>query len=105
MVDPDNKLPELHEAQLDKEQLLDLFSDLELVATVLEVRTKSSSGAHSAVLKQSLGELANELWANEIAAIQVVYTHQGHTWFDTLMRNARGVRVVRMRKESVGPSP
>ncbi len=106
MADQDHRasLPALHEAWLDEEQLLDLFSDLELVATVIEIRTKSSSGAHSNAISRSLVGLAAKLWANEVPAVQVVYLYQGQAWLDTLMRNARGVRVVRLRREAAGPN-
>jgi hypothetical protein len=92
-------LPVLHEALLDEVQLRDLFSDLQLVAEVLEVRTKGTDTAHSTAIGYPLFELANRLWSSEIPAAQIVYTHEGRTWVDTLMRHARGVKVVRMQKE------
>lgn len=92
-------LPTLYEAQLDVAQVNDLFTDLEHAAQIHEVRIKHGGTARSKLGGADLPALTSLLWANISQSIQIIYTHKGSTWIDTLMRTPDGAKLVRMRHE------
>lgn len=92
-------LPTLYEAQLDAAQVKDLFTDLEHGAQIHEVRTKHGGTTRSKLGAADLPSLSAQLWGSERQSLQIIYTHKGRTWIDTLMRTTEGVKLVRMRHE------
>ncbi len=93
-------LPTLFEAQLDERQVAELFADLEHAAQIHEVRVKSGGTARSSAMAINLAALSAQLWSSEHQSVQIIYTHQGRNWIDTLLRGASGVKLVRMQQET-----
>lgn len=95
-------LPPLYEAELDERQVAELFADLEHAAQIHEVRVKSGGTARSATMAVDLAALSAQLWSSERQSVQIVYTHRGRTWVDTLLRGPTSVKLVRMQQERHG---
>lgn len=95
----------LYEQELDPAGLAALLTDLELVAEIQAVRVRRAPGRHAeaGALDGDLRASAAALAAGRLDGLQVVYRHQGQLWCDTLMRGARGVRVVRVRLPDEAP--
>lgn len=87
-------LPDVLEATWDRDQIQELFSDLEHGASVKHVQVRTASGAarDSAV---TLGQ-AKQLFEDGTAhAIQIHYEFEGQAWCDTLIVSPTTVRVIR----------
>lgn len=92
-------IPALYEAELDAEQVRDLFTDLEHAAQIHEVRVKSGGTLRSTPTVPDLAALSVQLWSGSNQSLQIIYTHKQRTWIDTLMRTATGAKLVRMQYE------
>lgn len=100
-IDGPPPLPTLYEAELNETALWELFTDLEHAAQIHEVRLKNGSLSHSQRGDLVLSKLAALLWSDAPVSVQLVYTHAGRTWVDTLMRQATGVKLIRMQYQKV----
>lgn len=88
-------LPDVQDADLDRETLDQLFFDLSKLAELLEVRVKGAVDAHAVetepTLEAALARLA------EGFAVQLRYRYQGSEWIDTLLPSPAGARLIRVR--------
>lgn len=84
----------LNEALLDDDELVQLLSDIELAADLVQVRLKGAAAAHS-VGAPTLADATAGLVGGSVAAVQLCYEYRGQQWIDTLMRTPRGVRLIR----------
>lgn len=96
-VDEPIELPELQDEVVDDETVADLFRDLGALTRVIEIQEKGAPRGHAESLELDLESAANRYAAGEIRALQIVYVLDDETWCDTLMRQATGTRVLRMR--------
>lgn len=92
-------LPTLYEAELDAEQMRELFVDLDQAAKIHEVRIKAGSTVRSVPTAVDLAALHAALCSRRHQSVQIIYTHAGRTWIDTLMPMKTRVKLVRMRYE------
>ena len=90
-------LPDLHEALLDDATLSQLFFDLEAAAQVIDVRLKTRPGAHADGETVSLESARHALASGAAIGAQIRYLHGNTEWWDTLMRTAEGVRLIRIQ--------
>jgi hypothetical protein len=96
------ELPDLHESILDEATLDQLFTDIEALTRVVEVIPKTvSQGSRGYVQEGSitLNEGRRMLRDGGCRALQVRYLYEGALWWDTLMTQPNGTRVVRIRHE------
>ena len=96
-IDEPIELPELQDEVVDDETVADLFRDLGALTRVIEIQEKGAPRGHAELLGLDLESAANRYAAGEIRALQIVYVLDNETWCDTLLRQATGTRVLRMR--------
>ena len=89
-------LPELLEGLLDDEQLGQVFADLEAGAQVESILAKGSELERARRETPSLAEALRLLRSGEALGVQIRYQLGDRFWCDTLLREASGVRIVRM---------
>jgi hypothetical protein len=95
-----DETPALHEAVLSAEEVRQLFADLTEHAELIEIGLKGETRTHQEPA-EGLG-LAEALAVVEQRAargVQIRYRYQGAQWWDTLMIQPGGVRLVRIRHD------
>ncbi|MHC4430180.1 MAG: hypothetical protein ACYS0D_16515 [Planctomycetota bacterium] len=95
-----DETPALHEAVLSAEEVRQLFADLTEHAELIEIGLKGETRTHQEPA-EGLG-LAEALAVVEQRAargVQIRYRYQGAQWWDTLMIQPEGVRLVRIRHD------
>ena len=100
-----SELPPMCESLLSKEQIEQLFSDIELLASNVLLmqrlpnaqRTSASSVASADQLKTVMLSLV----AGTIARVQIRYRWEESNWIDTLERSENGFRLVRIQHRGV----
>jgi hypothetical protein len=94
---------------LDGALFEDYFADLEELADVLEVRTKSGPEDRSETPHLSLDQARMLLVVGQVRGVQIRYRHGGLEWIDTLVRQPDSVRLIRMEapaaSEASAPEP
>ncbi|MCA9131019.1 MAG: hypothetical protein R3C12_21680 [Planctomycetaceae bacterium] len=98
-------LPPMRESLLSKEQVAQLFSDIELLGSNVLLmqrlpnaqRTSASSVASADQLKAAMISLV----AGTIARVQIRYRWEESNWIDTLERTENGFRLVRIQHRGV----
>ncbi|MBI5514055.1 MAG: hypothetical protein HY909_09830 [Deltaproteobacteria bacterium] len=93
----DAPLPTLEEAVLDESTLGALFTDLSALCAVHEVRLKGAPTAHSQEGAVTVDRALALLKTRAVRCAQVLYTHRGERWTDTVLALPEGWRLVRMR--------
>ncbi len=93
------RMPELRQSVLDPATLAALFNDLEHCAKVLEVVPKQSRHRFVEAAAVSLDEGRRMLLAGEARAVQIRYLYDNAEWWDTLIAEPAGVRIVRIRHD------
>jgi hypothetical protein len=91
-------LPELRQAELDRETVEALFADLAALARIHQVIPKA--GARKKVGEGAISlEQGRESFLNgDLRGLQIRYTHAGEEWWDVLLQPQPGMyRVTRMR--------
>lgn len=96
------ELPELHESILDEATVDQLFADIKALTRVVEVIPKTISRGYVQEGSISLDEGRQMLRNGCCRALQVRYLHDGALWWDTLITQPEGTRVVRIRHEPNG---
>lgn len=93
-------LPPMREAILSREQVEDVFSDIEQLATDVLLMQRSSRTAQTNVSKadssSNLQVAKASLLSGSLARIQIRYQWQGALGIDTLEAKPSGFRVVRI---------
>src|SRR5688572_8692080 len=95
---PQEKLPELHDAILSDEQLTALFRDYRQCVTVSEVMIKAGPGYVKSDDQPTLDQAESLLRSREVRGVQIRYQFDQATWCDTLLPGTAGVRLVRIRQ-------
>lgn len=93
------RLPELNQAVLDPETLDQLFRDIARCTQVLEVIPRFSRQQLVEHCSISLQQGRKLLRSGEARAIQLRYRYEEAEWWDTLIREREGVRIVRIRHD------
>lgn len=92
------ELPPLTEGMLDDAVLAHLEADLASCTEVLGVLTKARSEGHvQPGAGPGLSEAFEQLRRREVRAIQVRYRYQGAEWWDSLLAQPGGYRLVRIQ--------
>ncbi len=93
-------LPPMREAMLSAEQVTEVFSDIEQLATDVMLMQRSSRSASTSVSKadtsRSLQVALTSLLLGAIPRVQLRYQWQGALWIDTLEGKPSGYRLVRI---------
>jgi hypothetical protein len=91
-------LPDLHQAEVDRAMVEELFRDVALEAELLEVRVKGAARGHVGDDPVDLAAARTMLLSGEARGVQLRYVHRGDTWWDTVMALPGGAyRIVRIR--------
>ena len=93
------KLPDLHQSFLDPQTLANLFRDIRVCTTVVEVIPKYAAKRMVSETSISLDEGQRLLNSGEARAVQIRYVYEGAQWWDTLINTPSGVQVVRIRHD------
>jgi hypothetical protein len=99
-------LPELRQAELDRETVEALFADLAALARVHQVIPKS--GARQPVGERAIGleEGRKAFLDGGLRGLQIRYTYAGEEWWDVLLQPEPGrYRVTRLRLADALPQP
>lgn len=94
------ELPPMREALLSEEQVRQLFSDIESVASDILLMQRSARSQRAAASKVTTEEqlrLAQAtLLSGDAPRVQIRYHWQEANWIDTLERRDDGVRLIRI---------
>jgi len=94
------ELPELNQTQLDEETVGQLFRDIHLCTQVVEIILKRNVRGYVGNQQITLSEAQGLLQSGEIRGVQIRYIYDGVHWWDTLIRNADGISLTRIRHDS-----
>lgn len=97
MSDAFESEPTLYEAVWDREQLRQLFADLNQAAEIQHVQVRTEVDGSRGDRTVTLGEAEALFEAGQAAAIQVRYCFDGEQWCDTVMIDANAARIIRTR--------
>lgn len=92
----DIPLAELHQGHMDPMGIESLFRDLEALTEILEISIKGGA-LHHAQATPSLEQARNGLLAGRVRGVQIRYVFEGQEWWDTLIAQPPGARLVRMK--------
>jgi hypothetical protein len=101
--EPELRLPDLQDAVLGVSQMRVYLEELDSLGCPVKVRVKSAFQQRPRTL--SLGDIGRALERGEIHSAQLRYRFEGTAWVDTLMRTARGIRLVRLDLNEVDHGP
>lgn len=93
----DEPLPDLHQGDLDADQLATLFQDLAAFAVIHGISAKGGTQAYTAGEGLTLAAAQHALQDRTVHGLQIRYSYQGAHWIDTLLVRPTGVRVVRIQ--------
>lgn len=97
-------LPPMREALLSREQVEEVFSDIEQLATDVLLMQRSSRTAQASVSQadrsHNLQVAKTSLLSGSLARVQIRYRWQGALWIDTLEAKPGGFRIVRITHSS-----
>lgn len=99
----DPSLPELHQSIIDNETVVCLFRDIAACTQVIEVLPRYASQQLIEDRSVSLDQGRQLLMEGQARAVQIRYRYDGAEWWDTLIRQPNGVKIVRIRHD-FGPS-
>ena len=94
----DIKLPDLHETVLDTETLSAYFDDLASHAEVFDVIAKGAPQQYAGEQALDLAGGRALIESGLTRGLQVRYRFQGAEWWDTMICQADGVRLVRIEQ-------
>lgn len=101
MNDVDPALPPIHVADIDRDKLGELFTDVEALGEQLEIVLKRGAEARvDAGPCASLAQAMELLTCGTVLGVQLRYRFEGADWWDTLMRTPTGFRLVRIQHPS-----
>ena len=94
---PPPPLPELQDALLGPGELDALLADLASLAEGLEIILKGAATERAIVGRDpTLDDARAMLESGAVRGVQLRYSYEGTTWWDTLLRTPAGVRIVRI---------
>jgi hypothetical protein len=95
-----SELPPMREALLTKEQVRQLFSDIESLASDILLMQRSArsqqASASRATTAEQLRTAQESLLSGNVPRVQIRYFWQETNWIDTLEARDQGVRLVRI---------
>jgi hypothetical protein len=89
-------LPPLQAACLGWPLVDELFDDIAALAAHVQVRLKLAAERHAEPGATDLATARRALRDGTAAGAQIRYVHAGKAWCDTLVREAHGLRLVRI---------
>ena len=87
--------PKMYEASWQKQQIEQLFEDLQAGAEIQHVQVRTSDGGPQSDRAVSIQEAELLFRQGEAKAIQIRYRFENQNWCDTLMVHSDSVRIVR----------
>lgn len=93
------ELPQLHEHVLDDTTVDQLFVDIAELTRVIEVIPKTNDRGYVSDQSIPLDQARQMLRSRDCRAIQIRYVHEGAQWWDTLMPQPEGTRIVRIKHD------
>ena len=84
-------------SDLDQDKLVELFDDVGALCEGVEVVIKRGSGHVEGGSTTSLASALQLLTQGQVHGVQLRYWYRGSEWWDTLMPNAEGFRLVRIQ--------
>ena len=93
------ELPTLQDTLLDDVTVDQLFADIAELTRVLEVIPKTAERGYVGTGSISMDEARAMLRDRNCRAIQLRYVHDNAQWWDTLMPQPNGTRIVRIRHD------
>ncbi|MCO4763842.1 MAG: hypothetical protein KC502_20180 [Myxococcales bacterium] len=96
--DPSPPLPDVYRGALDAAGVRALFSDISGLSGPAEVRLKAAAEAYAEVGPVTSDRACELLLAGLVRGVQLIYEHDGQTWFDTVLRRGAAFEVVRMAR-------
>ena len=101
-----SELPPMREARLSKEQVCQLFSDIETLASDILLMQRSHRSQHASASKattaQQLQTARASLLSGRIPRVQIRYHWQDANWIDTLEHGNDDVRLIRIAHNASG---
>ena len=102
-----SELPPMREACLSEEQVRQLFSDIDKLATDIllmqrSARSQRASVSSTATSAEQLRMAEDSLLSGSIPRVQIRYHWQDANWIDTLERRDDGVRLIRIAHNAAG---
>jgi hypothetical protein len=97
------ELPPVHQASLAWSVVDELFDDLAALAQHVEVRLKLVGRARAEAGTTDLAGARRALVDGSAIGAQIRYVHAGQPWCDTLVREAEGLRLIRMASPLASP--
>lgn len=94
--DEEIKLAQLHQGHMDPMGVESLFRDLEACTEIVEISIKGGA-LHRAKATPSLEQARNGLLGGRVRGVQIRYIFEGQEWWDTLIAQPPGARLVRMK--------
>lgn len=98
------ELPTLQDTILDDATVDQLFADIADLTRVLDVIPKTAERGYVGAGSVSMDEARTMLRHHSCRAIQLRYVHDGAQWWDTLMPQPNGTRIVRIRHDPSNPA-
>lgn len=93
--------PPVFEGRLDDAEFQAFLRDLEVCATVREVRVRGERPNPLRDETFALRDAAEQFQNGAARGMRIRYEHEGQTWCDTLTRGPDGIRVVRIRQPMI----
>jgi hypothetical protein len=97
----DIELPPMWSSTMDHAELLAWAKDVKSLCQLEEVRVKGGAELHSHDAAHGFSEAVSELICHHLAALQVRYVYDGHTYFDTALSEPGCFRLVRLMVSDV----
>lgn len=94
----DDSVPEVLQAEWPRHQILTYFADLRAGADVDHVQVRSRGPQGIEDRKTTLQQADALFAAGDAQAIQIKYRFDGEAWCDTLLPQADGTKVIRIRQ-------
>ncbi|NQV25522.1 MAG: hypothetical protein HQ518_14275 [Rhodopirellula sp.] len=99
------ELPPMREALLSEDQVRQLFSDIESLASDILLMQRSARSQRAAASKvtteEQLRMAQDALLSGDVPRVQIRYRWQEANWIDTLERRDDGVRLIRIAHNTV----
>lgn len=94
------ELPPMREALLSEDQVRQLFSDIEALATDVLLMQRSARApratASKATTAEQLRTVQDAILSGTVPRVQIRYHWQAANWIDTLERRDDGIRLIRI---------
>jgi hypothetical protein len=95
---PDVPLADLQDAILEPETLGRLLFDIETQSQLIEILVKGGATAQASAGVRTLAAARELLESGSVLGVQLRYRWRGYEWWDTLIRSAAGIRLVRIQQ-------